>query len=212
MVDFQQGGALCHLFGVVLKYKYEQKIPKLDLSLFGKKNQILELCSQIETCLAENSRLLYPTCFFREDLFVGHESQALLARLKDIVRKHRGAITESMEEADHVVYPPSFEENNADPTNNNNHWIRVLKKRARDSILVHRLFTPDSHDEWVNSIDVDDEAAGLNDSGSNVGGDVWEVTANWVLDTDLYNEWMNQEDYEVDSETTVRITELNAEH
>jgi SWI/SNF related-matrix-associated actin-dependent regulator of chromatin subfamily C len=187
---------------VVLKHKYEQKIPKLDLTLFGKKNQILELCAQIETCLAENGRLLFPTCFFREDLFAGAENSALLTRLKELVRKHKGTITDNMDEADHVVYPPSFEEI-ADVTNGANHWVKVLRKRAKDSILVHRLFTPDSYDEWINSIDVDDELTGLNDSGSDMGGEVWEVTANWVLDTDLYNEWMNQGDYEVDSEQTV---------
>jgi hypothetical protein len=26
------------------------------------------------------------------------------------------------------------------------------------------------------------------------------VNANWVLDTGIYNEWMNQEDYEIDYE------------
>ena len=29
---------------------------------------------------------------------------------------------------------------------------------------------------------------------------IWHVNANWVLDTGIYNEWMNQEDYEIDCE------------
>jgi SWI/SNF related-matrix-associated actin-dependent regulator of chromatin subfamily C len=28
---------------------------------------------------------------------------------------------------------------------------------------------------------------------------VWRVAANWLLDLDQYNEWMNEEDYEVDT-------------
>ncbi len=27
---------------------------------------------------------------------------------------------------------------------------------------------------------------------------IWHVNANWVLDTAAFNEWMNQEDYEID--------------
>lgn len=174
---------------------------KLDLSLFGKKNQIVELCSQIETTLVENKRLLYPTCYFRDDLFVGAELSALLAKLQEIVRKHKGKVAESAEDADHIIYPPSSDES-SDPTNSNNHWIRVVKKRGKDAIQIHRLFTPDSHDEWLNATDVDEDAAGLNDSTNSAGGDVWELTANWLLDTELFNEWMNQEDYEIDTEQT----------
>jgi hypothetical protein len=29
---------------------------------------------------------------------------------------------------------------------------------------------------------------------------IWHVNANWILDTDSNNEWMNQEDYEIDYE------------
>lgn len=167
------------------------------------------MCAQIESCLLENNRLGHPVCYFRDDLFTGPAAEQL-PRLKEIVRKHKGTVAESAQEADHIIYPVSFEEG-SDPANGGNHWIRVLKKRGKDSILVHRMFTPDSHDEWLNNIEVDDEAAGLNDSGSNAGGDIWEVTANWLIDTELYNEWMNQEDYEVDTEQTVRFIKLYLE-
>lgn len=176
------------------------------MNLFGKKSQIIDLFSQIESCLVENSRLLYPTCYFRTDLFQTQDLQSLLLKLHEIVKKHKGQIASSVEDADHIIYPPSFEES-LDTSNNNNHWVRVIKKRGKDSILIHRLFTPDSHDEWL-SVEIDDEAAGLNDSVNNTsGGDVWEVTANWLLDTDIFNEWMNQEDYEVDSEQTLLIND-----
>ncbi|XP_055007264.1 SWI/SNF complex subunit SMARCC1-like [Boleophthalmus pectinirostris] len=44
-------------------------------------------------------------------------------------------------------------------------------------------------------------------SANEVDGDVedppssdrpWKVHAKWVLDTDAFNEWMNEEDYEMD--------------
>ena len=151
----------------------------------------------------DNQRLLYPTCFIRNDLFVGAEMLSLLARLQDIIRKHKGQIADKMEEADHVIYPPAIDEVQ-DPSNRLD-WIRVVKKRNKDSILIHRYFTPDSQDQWLENVDLEDDVAGLNDSGNNSsGGDIWEITANWLLDTDVFNEWMNQEDYEVDPDAVVR--------
>ena len=195
-----------HIFNLLIKINLIKLIitcrSKLDLSQFGKKSNIIELFAQIEQCLAENQRLLYPTCFFRQDLFVGTELQSLLQRLQDILKKHKGQIAATMEDADHVIYPPAYDEPNTQESRQQP-WIRVIKKRGKESILVHRLFTPDSHDEWISNVDIDDDAAGLNDSSNNAsGGDVWEVTANWLLDTDIYNEWMNQEDYEVDVDQT----------
>jgi SWI/SNF related-matrix-associated actin-dependent regulator of chromatin subfamily C len=196
LVDFQQGGALCHLFSVVFKYKHEQKISKLDLTAFGKRQSIIDLCQQIETCLIESNRLLLPSCYFRTELF-GSAHQGLLQQLQTIVTKHKGRVVDSMDDADHIIYPPSSDEG-ADPTNGGNPWVRVVKRRPKDSlVLVHRYFTPDSHDEWLNGVDMDDDAAAaLNESGQSTGAsDVYEVTANWLLDTDLYNEWMNQVGY-----------------
>jgi hypothetical protein len=107
------------------------------------------------------------------------------------VTKHKGQVVNTPEEADHIIYPMSYEEA-ADPTNGGNPWVRVLKRKPKDAmLLLHRYFTPDSHDEWLHGIELDEDSS-LNDSGQSAGGDVWEVTANWLLDTELYNEWMNQ--------------------
>ena len=171
------------------------------MALFGKRAQILDLFGQVETVLLENDCLLYPKVFFRQEYFTGSELQSLSNRLIEIVKKHKGKVCQNISDADHIIYPPSSEEVS---DSSKCQWIRVLKKDTRkDSILIHRLFTPDSHDEWLSNIDVDDDMAGLNDSSNNASGsEVWEVTSNWLLDTDLYNEWMNQEDYEVDAEQT----------
>lgn len=200
LLDFAPDGALCHLFAVIYKYKHQQKIPKLDLQLFGKKNQILDLCSEIETCLIENDRLVLPKCYIKQDLFVGPQLQALHTKLVEILRKHKSQLVSSVQDADHVIYPPSPDE----AGNDGAEYVRVVKKRGKDHVLIHRLFRPDSHDQWLTNVDIDDDAAGLNDSSSssNGGSDCWEVTANWLLDTDAYNEWMNQEDYEVDVDQT----------
>jgi SWI/SNF related-matrix-associated actin-dependent regulator of chromatin subfamily C len=201
LFDFEAGGALCHLFSVVFKYKYEQKITKLDIHQFGKRAQIIEMCEQIEKCLIDNQRLLTPRCFIRTELFAANEmTKGLVKRLEEIIKKHKGHVVDTIEEADHVINPPSEDETfESIATNcNNNNWIRVVRKRGKDLVLIHRYFTPDSQDQWLSNIEIDDDAAGLNDSDSSNEG-IWEVTSNWLLHTDIFNEWMNQEDYEVDA-------------
>jgi hypothetical protein len=42
----------------------------------------------------------------------------------------------------------------------------------------------------IQNIDIDEPEP-------NENGGVWNINANWILDTDKFNEWMNQEDYEV---------------
>lgn len=145
---------------------------------------------------------MYPSCYFRHELFTSTENQALLSHLHQIVKKHKGQVVEKLDEADHVIYPPAMDEFN--DVNERLEWIRVIKKRGKDQVLIHKIFTPDSQDKWLTNVEIDDEAAGLNDDSHNTsGGDIWEITANWLLDTDMYNEWMNQEDYEVDVDSTV---------
>jgi len=201
LVDFQPGGALCHLFSAVFKQKYEQKIAKLELPLFGKPAQLVELCALIEQSLVDNQRIMYPSCYFRQDLFVGSENQSLLNRLNEIVKRHNGQVVDKIEDADHIIYPAI--QDLIEPADRKD-WVRVLKKRGKESVLVHRIFTPDSQDQWLTNLEIDEDVAGLNDSTNNTsGGDIWELAANWLLDTDLFNEWSNQEDYEVDVESTI---------
>lgn len=37
----------------------------------------------------------------------------------------------------------------------------------------------------------------------------WRVTASWVLDLPQYNEWMNEEDYEVDANGKKKVIKKN---
>lgn len=124
----------------------------------------------------------------------------MLSHLKEIVIKHKGQIVDKIEEADHVVYPPSLDEKEEIHLNE---YVKIVRKRDQD-ILVHRLCTPDSQDHWLTDVNLD--AATLNNliemsaSAGSAGGDIWEVSASWILDTDVFNEWTNQEDYEIDGE------------
>ncbi|NXA10119.1 SMRC1 protein, partial [Sapayoa aenigma] len=87
--------------------------------------------------------------------------------------------------ATHHVYPS--------PTStDDDEWLRPVMKKDKQ-VLVHWGFFPDSYDTWVhaNEIDADIEDPPIPEKP-------WKVHAKWILDTDVFNEWMNEEDYEVD--------------
>lgn len=59
-------------------------------------------------------------------------------------------------------------------------------------MLVHWWYYPDSYDTWVPASEVDEEPEPPPGQRKQ-----WEVNARWLLDLDVFNEWMNEEDYEV---------------
>jgi SWI/SNF related-matrix-associated actin-dependent regulator of chromatin subfamily C len=69
-----------------------------------------------------------------------------------------------------------------------------------------RYYFPDSYDKWDN-IDVPVDPLEINDflDSLNEPPKPYRVAANWLLDLDQYNEWMNEEDYEVDASGTVWV-------
>ncbi|KAG7274863.1 hypothetical protein CRUP_012347 [Coryphaenoides rupestris] len=71
-------------------------------------------------------------------------------------------------------------------------WLRPVMRKDKQ-VLVHWGMSPDSYDTWVPVGEVDGD---VEDPPS--AERPWKVHAKWVLDTDAYNEWMNEEDYEVD--------------
>uniref|UniRef100_A0A8D2Q2Q9 SWI/SNF related, matrix associated, actin dependent regulator of chromatin subfamily c member 1 n=1 Tax=Varanus komodoensis TaxID=61221 RepID=A0A8D2Q2Q9_VARKO len=67
----------------------------------------------------------------------------------------------------------------------------VMKKDKQ--VLVHWGYFPDSYDTWIHATDIEAEI-----EEPPIPEKPWKVHAKWILDTDVFNEWMNEEDYEVD--------------
>lgn len=66
--------------------------------------------------------------------------------------------------------------------------------------LFLRYYFPDSFDKWDSmDLPIDPPEHGDYIESFNDPPKVWRVAANWLLDLDEYNEWMNEDDYEVDA-------------
>uniref|UniRef100_A0A8C1BVW3 SWI/SNF related BAF chromatin remodeling complex subunit C1b n=1 Tax=Cyprinus carpio carpio TaxID=630221 RepID=A0A8C1BVW3_CYPCA len=177
--DLRPGGALCHILGSVYKFKTEQGWRRFDLQNPSRMDRNVEMFLSVEKALTQNNLLSRPVVYLSPDL---EQKQAL--KLKDIVVRHQGTVTEEKSQASHQIYPS--------PSTADEEWLRPVMRLDRQ-VMVHWGMCPDSYDSLI--------------SASDVAGEVEEppnpdrcrkVNAKWVLDTDTYNEWMNEEDYEID--------------
>eukprot|EP00011_Vannellida_sp_DIVA3-517-6-12_P005024 CAMPEP_0114609804 /NCGR_PEP_ID=MMETSP0168-20121206/3274_1 /TAXON_ID=95228 ORGANISM="Vannella sp., Strain DIVA3 517/6/12" /NCGR_SAMPLE_ID=MMETSP0168 /ASSEMBLY_ACC=CAM_ASM_000044 /LENGTH=834 /DNA_ID=CAMNT_0001820727 /DNA_START=82 /DNA_END=2583 /DNA_ORIENTATION=+ len=76
-------------------------------------------------------------------------------------------------------------------------YLRVLQTRG-NLMLIHWLYHPDSYDTWLTTNDVEGTAPPPKPPPTGVQ----TVTAKWLKDLNVFNEWMNEQDYlpEVTSE------------
>ncbi|XP_038566494.1 SWI/SNF complex subunit SMARCC1 isoform X1 [Micropterus salmoides] len=179
-LDFKAGGALCHILGSVYKFKSEQGWRRFDLQNPSRMDRNVEMFLNVEKNLVQNNCLTRPTVFLSPDI-----EQKQASKLKDIIKRHQGSITDDKSKATHHIYPsPSQQEEDE--------WLRPVMRKDKQ-VLVHWGLSPDSYDTWVSASEVDGD---VEDPPST--DRPWKVHAKWVLDTDAFNEWMNEEDYEVD--------------
>lgn len=190
-LDFKPGGALCHILSNMFRYKAEQRWRKFDFQVSQnpvRKDPNIHMLMEIDTALLEAECLRMPICYIRPEV-----DKSLSLKVKEIISNHQGEITEDEEEATHIIYPV------VDPLSEE--YARPSFKRDKN-IMMHWYYFPDSYDSWIpNSFDLPDNIPDNPPSP----GDRWRVTASWALDLEQYNEWMAEEDYEVDENGRKKI-------
>ncbi|XP_019119843.1 SWI/SNF complex subunit SMARCC1b [Larimichthys crocea] len=179
-LDLRPGGGLCHILGTAYKFKAEQGWRRFDLQNPSRTERNIEMFGAIERALIQNNCMSLPVVYMDPIL-----DQELASRLTDIVTKHQGTLVEDRTLASHHIYPSpaSIEEDE---------WMRPVMRKDKH-VLVHWGMHPDSYDSWLPSNDVEGEVEEPPHSEK-----PWRVHTGWVLDTDVFNEWMNEEDYCVD--------------
>ncbi|XP_058233389.1 SWI/SNF complex subunit SMARCC1b isoform X2 [Hemibagrus wyckioides] len=178
-LDMKLGGALCHILGSVYKFKTEQGWRRFDLQNASRVDRNVEMFVSVEKTLVQNNLLSRPVVYLSPEL-----DQKQASKLKDIIMRHKGSVTEDRLQATHQIYPTL--------TSVDEDWFRPVL-RVSQHVMVHWGMYPDSYDTWLLASDVDVEVEEAPSSER-----PWRVHAKWVLDTDMFNEWMNEEDYEVD--------------
>ncbi|KAB5583748.1 hypothetical protein PHYPO_G00099240 [Pangasianodon hypophthalmus] len=178
-VDFKAGGALCHILAAAYKFKSDQGWRRFDFQNPSRMDRNVEMFMTIEKSLVQNNCLTRPVIYLSSEI-----EPKLLGKLKDIIKRHQGSVTDDKQASSHVVVPipTSLEEEE---------WVRPVMKRDKQ-MLLHWGYWPDSYDTWISASEVE---AVVEDPP--IAEKPRKVHAKWILDLDQYNEWMNEEDYEV---------------
>uniref|UniRef100_W5K2A7 SWI/SNF related BAF chromatin remodeling complex subunit C2 n=1 Tax=Astyanax mexicanus TaxID=7994 RepID=W5K2A7_ASTMX len=178
-LDFKAGGALCHILAAAYKFKSDQGWRRFDFQNPSRMDRNVEMFMTIEKSLVQNNCLARPVIYLSSEI-----EPKLLGKLKDIIKRHQGSVTEDKPSSSHVVVPiPASLEDEE--------WVRPVMKRDKQ-MLLHWGYWPDSYDTWISASEVE---AVVEDAPS--PEKPRKVHAKWILDLDQYNEWMNEEDYEV---------------
>ncbi|EDO49454.1 predicted protein, partial [Nematostella vectensis] len=177
--DYSANGGLCTILACVYKTRTDQGWRRFDFQSPSRIDRNVEMFLNIERAVKEAKLLMIPQVYIAQDV-----DQSQVAKLRDIVKRHNGNIVDDKTSATHIVHacPPPLPEED---------WLRPLKKNE-GQVLVHWWYYPDSYDTWVPSTDVLDEPQPEPDHKG-----PWEVTGRWLTDLEKYNEWMNEEDYEI---------------
>ncbi|XP_039977046.1 SWI/SNF complex subunit SMARCC1b [Xiphias gladius] len=179
-LDLRPGGGLCHILGTAYKFKAEQGWRRFDLQNPSRTERNVEMFETIEGALIQNNCISLPVVYLDPAL-----DKELAGRLTDIITKHRGTLTEDRTLASHHISP-------SPASTEEDEWMRPVMQKDKH-VLVHWGMHPDSYDSWLSSSDVEGEVEDPPHPER-----PWRVHTGWVLDTDVFNEWMNEEDYCVD--------------
>uniref|UniRef100_A0A8C8SN38 SWI/SNF related, matrix associated, actin dependent regulator of chromatin subfamily c member 2 n=1 Tax=Pelusios castaneus TaxID=367368 RepID=A0A8C8SN38_9SAUR len=181
-LDFKAGGSLCHILAAAYKFKSDQGWRRFDFQNPSRMDRNVEMFMTIEKSLVQNNCLARPNIFLHQEI-----EPKLLGKLKDIIKRHQGTVTEDRNSASHIVFPV--------PSNlEEEEWVRPIMKRDKQ-VLLHWGYFPDSYDTWIPASEIE---ASVEDAPT--PEKPRKVHAKWILDTDTFNEWMNEEDYEVTDE------------
>ncbi|KAL5257926.1 hypothetical protein ACHWQZ_G012765 [Mnemiopsis leidyi] len=216
---FYQPKTLAVILGTIYKYRSENNWRKVDFTTSGRMAKHLEILSSIWNTFFEMGVQTRKKILLSEEL-----DEANREKLKAIIEKRGGLIVTKEDEASHIVYngpskSATSEEissnccpccslpmetkgwNNANKGNHINS-CRGKKFDAGDlvrlitvdsgMILIHTCGKPSSWDTWVHEEYL---VSDWQQENYREEGEPLHVHAGWVLDTENYNEWMDEEDY-----------------
>jgi len=188
--DFSPNGSLCHLLAALYKYKSDQGWRRFDLGSPSRKDANLQMCLKVEESLIDQRLHQVPVVYLRKSL-----SEKDKEKVKDLVQKRGGRITSDEDDATHIIHPK------VDP--NPDLYCRPVFKRG-DKCLVHFMMMPDSSDNWGTCFP-ENEPGDLPEEKA----DQYHVGVDWVTESEQYNEWMNEEDYEQDGKGNLKVNDMN---
>jgi hypothetical protein len=118
-----------------------------------------------------------------------------VVQLRTVVQAHGGVVVSRVDVATHVVYPDAAGRTEAE--SDGQVMVRLLRREGKPGgvrALVHWYYHPDTYDDWIMAREV---RGHVEPDPPERGAAPWHVGARWLRDLALFNEWMNERDYEM---------------
>ncbi|KAF2073883.1 hypothetical protein CYY_004807 [Polysphondylium violaceum] len=192
--DYNADGSLYEIFRVMHTFRNTNDWKKFDFKAANRRDKHIEMLVSIHDSLLNLGLLKLPSVYFEDSL-------NNIEKLKSIVESHGGKIVDNRDSATHIIKTPLEELD--EPTNVE--YLRTIEHKQKMN-LVHWWYYPDSYDAWLSSSDVEGEEPDVDQQIP----DKWIVSPRWITDTDIFNEWMNEIDYEEEDNTNNSNSTNNA--
>ncbi|KAL1493165.1 hypothetical protein ABEB36_011275 [Hypothenemus hampei] len=187
-LDFKPGGGLCQILAAAYKFKSDHGWRRFEIPS-GKIDKIYEMFQTMEKALIQNKLYTLPIVYIDPSV-----DKTVGIKIKEILRKRNGQIVDNEENATHILY-------NTTDSPVEEYGRPVLRRDKM--VLMHWYYFPDSFDTWVNLESVGLDSMSVDSPSPRT--EPWRVTYTWIFETDQYNEWMSEEDYEVDESGKKKI-------
>eukprot|EP01132_Coremiostelium_polycephalum_P000488 gene488-616_t len=179
--DYSANGSLFQIFSTMHTFKTSQDWKKFDFRATNRKEKNIELLATIESNLLKSGTLIFPQVFISPDVKSNKN-------LQSIIEQHGGKVVTQVKAATHIIKNSNEEIDEPRDVE----YLRTIEHKDKFS-LVHWWYYPDSYDAWLPSSEVEGEEPEPDNHTL-----PWKVSVRWITDTDIFNEWMNEIDYEVD--------------
>lgn len=188
--DFSEDGSVYFILNTCFEFAKEHNIDQLHFLDISKEQLFIKLLLKLEKTLKASNHLKTVKAFIAPT-FAERDTE----KLRNALQRQGAAVLSNPNVATHVIYPdpPGTREHQTD----GQVLVRLLKRdvfQGDKECFVHWFFHPDSYDDWVPN----DEVLGhVYTPTSRTKHDQWHLQARWVRDTETFNEWMNELDYEM---------------
>ena len=174
------------------QFKNEQGWRRFDFNSPSRKEANIEMCQKVEEILEKKKFHAVPKLFMMKGLPKEDKD-----KVKEIAKKMKAKIVDNEQDATHILHPAT------DP--DYDIFCRPIFKRG-DKCIVHFYRMPESHDNWGQMWPPEDKEPpeGIPEEKE----EQYRVSVDWLIEGEEYNEWMCEEDYEVDEDGEPKSNEM----
>ena len=150
------------------------------------------MCQKVEEALEKKKYHMSPKLFLTKGLGKDEKDN-----VKELAKRFKASIVDSEAEATHILHPSTDLDYDM--------FCRGVFKRG-DKCLVHFYRMPESHDNWglMWPPEEKEPPEGIPDEKE----EQYRVTVDWLIEAEEYNEFMCEEDYEVEENGQNKSNEM----